>query len=64
VNARTDPQSAPTALAVDSSRALALARSVLATEARAITALSARLGGPFVAAVEMVLYCRGRIFFS
>jgi arabinose-5-phosphate isomerase len=64
VNARTDPQSAPATLAVDPSRALALARSVLATEAKAISALSARLGGPFVAAVEMVLNCRGRIVVS
>ena len=64
MNARTDPQSAPTALPVDSSRALALARSVLATEAKAIVAVSARLGGPFVAAVEMILNCRGRIVVS
>ena len=45
-------------------RALALARSVLATEAKAITALSARLGEPFIAAVEMILNCRGRIVVS
>ena len=64
MNARTDPQSAQPALAVEAARALALARSVLATEAKAISALSARLGDPFVAAVEMVLNCRGRIVVS
>ena len=64
VNARTGPQSTPAALAVDPVRALALARDVLATEAAAITALSARLGAPFVAAVEMIINCRGRIVVS
>jgi len=61
VNVRTDPQSASAKLAVDPARALALARDVLATEAAAITALSARLGEPFVAALELILHCRGRI---
>jgi arabinose-5-phosphate isomerase len=51
-------------LAVDPARALALARNVLATEASAITALSARIGDPFVAAVAMILNCRGRIVVS
>jgi arabinose-5-phosphate isomerase len=48
-------------LAVEPARALALARDVLATEAAAINALSARLGAPFVAAVELILNCRGRV---
>src|SRR5664279_4430067 len=64
VNARTEPQSGPAALAVDPARSLALARDVLATEAAAIAALSARLGDPFVAAVEMIINCRGRIVVS
>ena len=64
MNARTDPQSGPAARAVDPARALTLARDVLATEAAAITALSARLGAPFVAAVEMIINCRGRIVVS
>ena len=49
---------------VDPARALALAREVLATEASAIAALSARLGAPFVAAVELILQCRGRVVVS
>ncbi len=48
----------------DPARALALARQVLATEAGAITALAARLGAPFVAAVQLVLECRGRVVVS
>ncbi len=64
MNARIDPPPGPAKLAVDPARALALARDVLATEARAITALSARLGAPFVAALEMILNCRGRIVVS
>ena len=46
---------------VDAQRALALARDVLATEARAIDALAGRLGAAFVAAVELLLHCRGRV---
>jgi arabinose-5-phosphate isomerase len=49
---------------VDAGRALALARDVLATEAAAITALSSRLGGPFVAAVALIRQCRGRVVVS
>ena len=49
---------------VDAQRALALARDVLDTEARAITSLAARLGAPFVAAVELMLHCRGRVVVS
>jgi arabinose-5-phosphate isomerase len=50
--------------AVDGQRALALARDVLDTEARAIIALAARLGAPFVAAVELMRQCRGRVVVS
>ncbi len=50
--------------AVDATRALALARDVLATEAAAIAGLAARLGGPFVAAVAMIMNCRGRVVVS
>lgn len=56
---------APAARAgVDSVHALALARNVLATEAAAITALASRIGASFVAAVELLLYCRGRVIVS
>jgi arabinose-5-phosphate isomerase len=40
---------------------LRLAREVLATESDAIKALSARLGEPFIAAVRLILDCRGRV---
>jgi arabinose-5-phosphate isomerase len=50
--------------AVDATRALALARDVLATEAAGIVGLAARLGGPFVAAVAMIMNCRGRVVVS
>jgi len=56
------PPTAPPA--ADAARALALARDVLTTEALAITALAARLGAPFVAAVTLVLNCRGRVVVS
>jgi len=46
---------------VDVQRALTLARNVLDTEARAISSLAARLGAPFVAAVELMLRCQGRV---
>jgi arabinose-5-phosphate isomerase len=46
---------------VDPARALALAREVLATEAAAIESLAARLGDSFVAAVSLMLGCRGRV---
>ena len=49
---------------VDSDRALTLARNVLDTEARAILSLSARLAAPFIAAVELMLRCRGRVVVS
>src|SRR5689334_24781893 len=50
--------------AVDAKRALALAREVLDTEARAITALAMRFSKPFVNAVQLVLACRGRVVVS
>jgi arabinose-5-phosphate isomerase len=40
---------------------LGLAREVLATEAAAVAALGARLDERFVAAVELILACRGRV---
>jgi len=46
---------------VDGQRAHELAREVLAIEAAAISALAGRLGERFVAAVELVLNCRGRV---
>jgi arabinose-5-phosphate isomerase len=49
---------------VDAKRALALAREVLDTEARAITGLAERLSGPFVSAVQLILDCRGRVVVS
>ena len=45
-------------------RALALARDVLATEARAIDALAGRLGASFVEAVGRLYRCRGRVVVS
>ncbi|MBK7744521.1 MAG: KpsF/GutQ family sugar-phosphate isomerase [Betaproteobacteria bacterium] len=49
---------------LDAPRALALARDVLATEATAIVALSRRLADPFIAAVALILDCRGRVVVS
>jgi arabinose-5-phosphate isomerase len=49
---------------VNAERALALARDVLRTEAAAISALASRLGDAFVAAVGLVLVCRGRVVVS
>jgi arabinose-5-phosphate isomerase len=49
---------------VDPKRALGLARDVLAIEARAIESLAERLSDPFVAAVELMLGCRGRVVVS
>ena len=46
---------------VDSERALALAREVLATEAAAIRAIAARLGNSFIDAARALLECRGRV---
>jgi arabinose-5-phosphate isomerase len=53
---------APAAAAgVDAARALALGRSVLATEAMAIDVLQHRLGDDFVAAADAIYSCRGRV---
>ncbi|MGH8712385.1 MAG: KpsF/GutQ family sugar-phosphate isomerase [Casimicrobiaceae bacterium] len=52
------PHAAP---GVDARRALALGRSVLATEATAIDALQHRLGDAFVAAARAIFACRGRV---
>ena len=60
---RADPASAPRGR-VDAARALALARDVLATEAAAIAGLAERLGEPFVAAVALMMNCRGRVVVS
>jgi arabinose-5-phosphate isomerase len=46
---------------VDASRAMQVARDVLAIEARAIEALASRLSGAFVDAVSRVRDCRGRV---
>ncbi|MDQ6618505.1 MAG: KpsF/GutQ family sugar-phosphate isomerase, partial [Pseudomonadota bacterium] len=54
---------APSA-SLDSERALTLARSVLATEANAIEALARRLSADFIAALRLMLDCRGRIVVS
>jgi arabinose-5-phosphate isomerase len=54
----------PPRTGVDPARALSLARNVLATEAAAISGLSGRLGDRFVAAVALMLGCRGRVVVS
>ena len=50
--------------AVEPAHVLSLARDVLATEANAIVRLAARLGADFVAAVELILNCNGRVVVS
>jgi len=57
-----EPRIAPSG--VDAPRALALARDVIATEANAIASLAKRLGEPFVAALALMLNCRGRVVVS
>jgi arabinose-5-phosphate isomerase len=49
---------------VDAKRARARARRVRKNEAHAITSLADRLSDPFVAAVELMLACRGRVVVS
>jgi len=61
--AHADARDAPSRT-VDAQKALALARNVLDIEARAISSLGARLSMPFVAAVELMLNCRGRVVVS
>jgi arabinose-5-phosphate isomerase len=59
---RAHAPAAPTVAAgVDAVRALALGRSVLATEAMAIDVLQHRLGDDFVAAADAIYSCRGRV---
>ena len=60
---RTDSEDAPIR-SVDAAGALALARNVLETEADAIRSLAARLGTAFVAALELMFRCRGRVVVS
>ncbi|MEO8485418.1 MAG: KpsF/GutQ family sugar-phosphate isomerase [Betaproteobacteria bacterium] len=55
---------APSPPGVVDARALALARDVLATEARAIDALAGRIGASFVAALRCLYDCRGRVVVS
>ena len=59
-----DPDAPAERAAIDAPRALALARDVLATEASAIAALADRLGETFVAAVALIMHCRGRVVVS
>ena len=54
----------PAAVPVDAARALAIARDVLRTEARAIETLLPRLGDAFVDAVARLRDCRGRVVVS
>jgi len=62
--APTAPAAPPGRAGVDPAHVLALARDVLATEANAILALAARLGDAFVAAVDLILHCQGRVVVS
>ncbi len=58
------PAAAPGRTVVEPAHVLSLARDVLATEANAIVRLAARLGAAFVAAVELILNCEGRVVVS
>jgi arabinose-5-phosphate isomerase len=49
---------------INGDRAVALARNVLDIEADAVRALSERIDGGFVAAVDLLLGCRGRVVVS
>ena len=64
VTATAVPAAATSSVGVDPARVLALARDVLTTEASAISGLAARLGEAFVAAVVLILHCRGRVVVS
>jgi arabinose-5-phosphate isomerase len=64
VTAPAAPVAAPGRAGVDPAQVLALARHVLAIEADAIAGLAARLGDAFVAAVVLILHCRGRVVVS
>jgi len=58
------PAAPPGRVGVDPTHVLSLARNVLTTEANAIVGLAARLGDAFVAAVDLILHCRGRVVVS
>jgi arabinose-5-phosphate isomerase len=62
-DARCDARNA-SSRPIDADRVLDLARNVLDIEARAISSLAARLAAPFVAAVALMLRCRGRVVVS
>jgi arabinose-5-phosphate isomerase len=64
VTASTASAAPPGRVGVDAAHVLSLARNVLATEAAAISRLAERLGDPFVAAVVLILHCRGRVVVS
>ena len=66
IETRVSASPAPAAqrAAVEPAHVLSLARDVLATEANAIVRLAARLGADFVAAVELILNCDGRVVVS
>jgi arabinose-5-phosphate isomerase len=53
-----------TSTAGEADKLLALARNVLETEAQAVLALAGRLDANFVAAVKLVLDCKGRVVVS
>ena len=59
-----DADATAAGVGVDAPRALALAHKVLATEASAISGLANRLGEPFVAAIALIMNCRGRVVVS
>ncbi|GAA5234524.1 KpsF/GutQ family sugar-phosphate isomerase [Verticiella sediminum] len=56
--------SASSPIAIDAQAILASARRTLEIEADAVRALAQRQGAPFVAAVERLLACRGRVVVS
>ena len=58
------PAAPPGRAGADPARALALARHVLATEANAIVRSPRGSAPAFVAAVELILHCRGRVVVS
>jgi arabinose-5-phosphate isomerase len=62
--ARARPDARTATPRADAARTLALARSVLATEADAIRGLEQRLGAALVDAVDLLLDCRGRVVVS
>jgi len=64
MNSRAPDAVSAAAIAVNPARALKLARQVMQTEADAIVALSGRLGAAFVAAVNLLLHCGGRVVVS